>query len=214
MLDTIAVKIADGSLRPIINTTAQNHRRVVLSTEVDNQEEIVLELYHGIGQGVFDHQLLDTIYIDHVPPRARKDLDIVLSVLVNDIGELDVRVSIEGTGISFGRTYSLNEPIPVVDLNQYITPDRNVDLSSIDPESTDAMGPIDEDFVLGIDHYISYKKEDVRRDEWVRAKKKINKGVRISGFLMYVLVIIGGLLLIAFFIYLGISLPALPPLEV
>lgn len=214
MLDTIALKIADGSLRPIINTTAQNHRRVVLSTEADNQEKIVVELYHGVGREVFDHQLIDTISIDHIPSRIRQDLDIVLNLSVSDAGELDVRISIEGTNIAFGNTYNLAEPAPVVDLDSYILVDESVDLSTVPAETTETIGPIDEDFVLGIDPYISYKKEDVRREEWGRAKKKINKGMRISGFLTYVLIITSGLLLLAFLVYLGIVLTPLPPLEV
>lgn len=214
MLDTVALKIADGSLRPLIKTTTQGNRRVVLSTEVDHQEGVVIELYHGIGQGVFDHQLLDTISIDSIPQRIRQDLDIVLNLSVNDTGELSVRVSVDGTDISYGRTYSINEPVVSVDLEPYLISDRNVDLPSVSPEKIEATSPIDEEFVLGIDPYISYQKEDIRREDWSRKKKSINKGVRVSAFCVYLLITLGGLLLLAFFVYLGIALPPLPPLEV
>lgn len=214
MLDTVAIRMADGSLRPVINTSVQNYRRIILSPEIDNQDEVVIELHRGVGQGMFDNQLLDTIRLEHIPPRARDDLDVVLNLTATDLRELDVRVTISGTNISYGCTYNLSEKVNTVDVEQYVMPEKNADLSSPGPEASEASSPIDEDFVLGIDPCISYKREDIRREEWKQTKKKIRKGMRISGFVACVVLALGGFLLLSFFVYQGIVLPPLPPLVV
>lgn len=216
MLDTIAIKVADGSLKPIISTSAQAHRRIILSTESDNQEAITIELYRGVGQEMFDNQLLDTISIDRIPLRTREELDIALTLKVNDSSELDVRVNVEGAEASYGHTYNLREPIQKIDLDEYAAPSNpNTPLPAPPaPEEINVAPAIDKDFILGIDPYISYNKDDIRRAEWTRRRDKIGKGIRASSFVLCVLLVTATVLLLSFITYQGIVLPPLPPLEV
>lgn len=213
MLDTVAVRVADGALRPVINTTAKASRRIVLSVAPDNQDEIMLELYRGAGKEVFDQQLLDVILIEYIPPHHQMDIDILLSLSVDDAGQLNVRISVEGTNISLGCTYNLWQKTPLPDLRTYITRSNAAVAEPALVDDTQAASPIDENFVLGIDPHISYNKEDIRKEDRARAAKKIKTGIKISSFLLYLVIILGGLLLLAFIVYLSIETPPLPPLE-
>ena len=213
MTDTVAIKMADGSFKPLINITTRSKKRVVLSMTSQWEEGIQLDFYHGIGKELFDQRLLDTIVIEDIPRNLKGDLDIAVYLSVDDTRMLDMHLAIEGSIISLGRTYSFKQLEKPVDIQQYATDSADSTLEKPNIESVHPAGPIDEDFILGIDPCISYDKNDIRREEWKQKKKKIDKGVKISFFSICVITIIGIICVLSFLVYLGIRIPAIPPLQ-
>ena len=211
--DTVAIKMADGSFKPLINIMTRSKKRVVLSMASHWQEEIELDFYHGIGKELFDQSLLDTIVIEDIPHNLKGDLDIALYLSVDDTRTLDIHITVEGSTISMGRTYSFKQLEAPVDIQQYTIDSSHNAIDAPRIEHVNPAKPIDEDFVLGIDPYISYDKDVIRREEWQKTKKKINKGMRISFFAICIITAIGIICLLSFLVYLGIRIPAIPPLQ-
>ena len=213
MTDTVAIKMADGSFKPLINIATRSKKRVVLSMLSHWEEGIELDFYHGIGKELFDQRLLDSIIIEDIPRNLKGDLDIALYLSVDDTRILDMHLAIEGSNISLGRTYSFKQLEAPVDIQQYTTDSSHNAIEAPHIERLHPAEPIDKDFVLGIDPYISYDKNDIRREEWERTKKKINKGLKLSVFSICVITIIGIICVLSFLVYLGIRIPAIPPLQ-
>jgi len=213
VIDTIALKVADGSLKPLINLSSRSRKRVVLSATSDWQEGIEIELYYGFGKELFDRQLLDTLNIEHLPRELKCDLDIALNISVDDNRVVDLRLVVEGTNISLGRTYDMKAAQESINIAHYVDESASEEITLAPEEDAYPALPIDEDFVLGIDPYVSYDREEFLREEWEKKKQKLKRHARVSAVALYVVVFVGVVLLFSFLIYLGIRLPPLPPLR-
>lgn len=211
MADTIAIRLADGILSPIINVFAKNKKRLFLTTEVDEQNEIAIDIFFGEGREMLEARAIETIVLENIPQQKQGEPDVALTISIDEDKMCDIHVVIEGTNISAGKTINLRETPQLEDISEYKSSTR-VNPVEKSPEDFQSIKPIDEDFVLGIDPNVSYDLEDVNREKRQERNKKIKKGIKINLFVLCLLISIFGLLVLAFFVFLGTQILPLPPL--
>ena len=222
MADTVAIKTADGSFYILFNVNFRGKKRMVLTTERDEQDEISIEFYRSKGVDMLNPKLMEIITLENLPKLERGELDVNLTVELSDEQVCEIHAEIEGTGISSGKSLDLkrsSQPTDITALER--TEHETAEGEDIEEPAaagtTEAGGepiqPIDEDFVLGIDPNISYDRETVRAERRVKRRKRAVKKMYLPMIILYLLVGAGALILLAFFIFLGIQVPPLPVLE-
>jgi hypothetical protein len=85
---TIGIKLADGTFYPIVSTESAGAKELGLTTVQGNQPEVRIDLYRGDGpDGVFDSETieyLDTLRLDQLLPHPAGDVDIGLTVILDE----------------------------------------------------------------------------------------------------------------------------------
>ncbi len=219
MADTVAIKTADESFYILFNVNFRGKKRMVLTTERDEQDEISIEFYRSKGVDMLNPKLMEIITLENLPKLERGALDVNLTVELNDEQVCEIHAEIEGTGISSGKSLDLKRSSQPTDITALEKEEQEMVGEGIEEPSEGTTGaeqpiqPIDEDFVLGIDPNISYDRETVRAERRVKRRKRAVKKLYLPMIILYLLVGAGALILLAFFIFLGIQVPPLPVLE-
>jgi hypothetical protein len=95
---TIGIKIADGSFYPVIEADSRGTRKLILTTSIDNQKKVQVDLYRGNGSSISEARYIGSLTIENVLPAAQGEPEIELLVGIGDDGQLMAEAFDPSTG--------------------------------------------------------------------------------------------------------------------
>ena len=205
---TVAIKLADGSFYPLVNSNFKGHKQATLATEVDGQEEVTIELYQGQGSDIIDPTHLETLVLRNLPARTQGDLDIVLDLTIGDQHTMRVHASEPLSGVTAEAQVSFidttKDPERLSSFIDTTTPDA-------EPDAEEAPHTAASEFIASIDPQVSYDRVDTLKKERSRGKS-LKKWIRISVVVVCTIIIVTTILLLVYFIFNTVQTPPPPPL--
>jgi molecular chaperone DnaK (HSP70) len=85
----IAVQIANGTFVPVLNTSSNKRRRLVVTTVRDNQTNVKIELFRGSDESMSDPEYVGSLIIENIEPTESGGPDISVLLGVDDSGNLN-----------------------------------------------------------------------------------------------------------------------------
>ncbi|MFW5688198.1 MAG: Hsp70 family protein [Spirochaetota bacterium] len=85
----IAVQIANGTFVPVLSTSSNKRRRLVVTTVRDNQTNVKIELYRGSGESMEDAEYVGSLVIDNIDPSDAGTPDVSVLLGVDESGNLN-----------------------------------------------------------------------------------------------------------------------------
>jgi hypothetical protein len=81
---TIGIKLADDTFYPIVSTDSPGTKELGLTTVQENQSEVRVDLYRGDDLAPGTVEYLDTLRLDQLQPHPAGDLDIDLTLTLDE----------------------------------------------------------------------------------------------------------------------------------
>ncbi len=210
MIETVAIKLADGNLYPLLNSKFQGHMRVVITTEVDAQEEARVEFFRGTGSDMEDPVQLDILILENITARPKGDLDLTLILSISSEQILEVTLSDPLSGNSASKSIHLQSSQAPIMLESFETTDTSSNIEEV-TDTKEAQEPIDSEFIAGIDPQVSYDRIDKIKERGKRGGSFKKKAVALAVALCVVGVLCA-ILLLAYLFFESLRVPPLPPL--
>jgi LysM repeat protein len=104
---TISIKVADGTLYPVLEQGFTGTKRLVVTTAKDNQQKVQIDLYRGNDAALSDARYVGSLIIENIPPASHGEPEIELSIGIDDDGSLIAEASDNRTGESQSFSASL-----------------------------------------------------------------------------------------------------------
>ena len=97
-MKTIGIKLADGSFYPILEEGTAKTYQLDLTTVKDGQTKVQIDLYRSATGTMEDAEYVDTLEVSNLVPHPNGEVELHLSVGLNENNELDAKVVDEETG--------------------------------------------------------------------------------------------------------------------
>lgn len=97
-MKTIGIKLADGSFYPILEEGTAKTYQLDLTTVKDDQTKVQIDLYRSENCTMDDAEYVDTLEVTNLVPHPNGEVELHLSVGLNENNELDAKVVDEETG--------------------------------------------------------------------------------------------------------------------
>jgi Hsp70 protein len=137
----IAVRIANGSFVPIMDTSSKTRRRLVLTTIRDDQTNVQIDLYRGVTEDMENAEYVGSLMIENIEAAPKGQADVALLLGVDESGNLNATA----TDKNSGEYQSLSVSLESIDQDGYDVPDFELS----DEELTlDDLSMDEEDFSL------------------------------------------------------------------
>ena len=94
----IAVQIANGTFVPVLNTSSNKRRRLVVTTVRDNQTNVKIELFRGSDESMSDPEYVGSLIIENIDPTESGGPDISVLLGVDDSGSLNATATDTSSG--------------------------------------------------------------------------------------------------------------------
>ncbi len=94
----IAVRVANGSFVPVLETSSRTRRRLVLTTIRDNQTSVQIDLYRGADEGMENAEYIGSLMIESIDADAKGQADIVLLLGIDESGNLNATATDKKSG--------------------------------------------------------------------------------------------------------------------
>ena len=94
----IAVRIANGSFVPILDTSQRTRRRLVLTTIRDNQTSVQIDLHRGADEDMENAEYIGSLMIENIEATAKGQADIALLIGVDESGNLNATATDKNSG--------------------------------------------------------------------------------------------------------------------
>jgi len=94
----IAVRVANGSFVPILETSSTTRRRLVLTTIRDDQTSVQIDLYRGADEGMENAEYIGSLMIESIEAVAKGEADIALLLGVDESGNLNATATDKKSG--------------------------------------------------------------------------------------------------------------------
>ena len=210
MIETVAIKLADGNLYPLLNSKFRGHMRVVITTEVDAQEEVRVEFFRGSGSDMENPVQLDTLILENITSQPQGALDLALILSINTEQTLEATLSDPLSGSSTSKSINLQATLAPIELESFETTDTSSNIEEV-TDTKEAHEPIDPEFIAGIDPQVSYDRIDKvkERRAGVGSFKKRATALVVA---LCVIGILSAVLLLAYLFFESLRVPPLPPL--
>ena len=94
MADSIGIKMADGSLYPVLEKGFVGDKKLVLTTVRDDQTEVHIDLYHGAAEEAVDSsKYIGSLIIENIDPSPKGDPEIAVQLGKTEEGTLNASAS-------------------------------------------------------------------------------------------------------------------------
>jgi molecular chaperone DnaK (HSP70) len=103
----IAVRVANGSLIQVLDTSSRTRRRLVLTTIRDGQTSVKIDLYRASAEDMDNAEYISSLTIDDIEPAEKGTPDIALLLGVDDAGNLNATAIDKKSGESQSLSVSL-----------------------------------------------------------------------------------------------------------
>lgn len=97
-MKTIGIKLADGTFYPILEEGTAKTYQLDLTTVKDGQTKVQIDLYRSATGTMDDAEYVDTLEVTNLVPHPNGEVELHLSVGLNENNELDAKVVDEETG--------------------------------------------------------------------------------------------------------------------
>lgn len=125
-MSTIGIRVADGSLYPVLTSGDYHTKKLVLSTAKDNQVNVRIDLYKGEGQNLESARCIGTIVLDNISSAPKGDTEIDFLVSLDAQGVL----SASATDPQSGESQSLSlTTVPIEEDEVFEMSDPGMDYS-------------------------------------------------------------------------------------
>ncbi len=94
----IAVRIANGSFVPILDTSQRTRRRLVLTTIRDNQTSVQIDLHRGADEDMENAEYIGSLMIENIEAAVKGQADIALLIGVDESGNLNATATDKNSG--------------------------------------------------------------------------------------------------------------------
>ncbi len=197
---SIGIKIADGSLYPVLEEDFKGQKRLILTTVRDNQKTVQIDLYRGEGEKAEKTGYIGSLIIENLKdaPKGEPEIEVVLGV--DEEGNLTAEANDLFSGEKQSLSVSL-ESIPSGGFPE--VPEFDIEEAGV-PGGIEAPERLEDTLLTGETYPISPKD---RRKEHL-AKRKL-KPLFLIGFVLLGLLLIAG---IAFLIFNSMDGPSIPSL--
>ena len=207
MADSIGIKMADGSLYPVLEQGFVGDKQLVLTTVRDDQTEVHIDLYHGAGeQAVESSKYIGSLIIENIQSSPKGDPEIMVLLGKGDDGTLNASASDRLTGEEQSLSVSLTsveveEMFEIPDFEFEKSGDEDAETA---PDETEEEEP---DRDLRGESYPLV--EEDRRLQPAEALRRRNPLLLVL-LLIAALAVVGG---VTYLIFLAINGPGVPDLE-
>ncbi len=94
----IAVRVANGSFVPILETSSKTRRRLVLTTIRDDQTSVQIDLYRGADEGMENAEYVGSLMIENIEAAVKGQADIALLLGIDESGNLNATATDKNSG--------------------------------------------------------------------------------------------------------------------
>lgn len=94
----IAVRIANGSFVPILDTSQSTRRRLVLTTIRDNQTSVQIDLHRGADENMENAEYIGSLMIENIEAATKGQADVALLIGVDESGNLNATATDKNSG--------------------------------------------------------------------------------------------------------------------
>ena len=94
----IAVRVANGSFVPILETSSRTRRRLVLTTIRDDQTSVQIDLYRGADEGMENAEYVGSLMIENIEAAVKGQADIALLLGIDESGNLNATATDKNSG--------------------------------------------------------------------------------------------------------------------
>ncbi len=94
----IGIKLADGSFYPIMEDGLSGSKKLGLTTVMDNQTKIVVDLYRSKNGTMEDAEYIDSLQIENLVAHPKVSMDIPLTIKLDENNKLSAELTDPETG--------------------------------------------------------------------------------------------------------------------
>nr|MQY76615.1 Hsp70 family protein [Spirochaeta sp.] len=200
--ENIGIKVADGTIFPVIEEGFSGQKKLILTTVRDNQTAVQIDLYKGGGEKAEQGNYVATLVIENIPasPKGNPEVEVVLGV--DDSGNLNARASDIITGEQQSLSVSLES---LSSQGSYDSPEFALDEELPESQGSESVNDFEQELLTGETYPII---DSDRRREYIERKKR--NPLLLIGFVVLCLFLIA---ILAFFIYKGLQGTGVPALQ-
>ena len=139
-MDTIGIKLADGTFYPILEDGKPEKKNISLTTVKDNQTIVHVDLFRSPTGTMQDAQYIDTLEIDNLNPHTNGEPSLNFDIELGEDGSLSAAIDDPETGTQASRQVSLSALAGIVSEKK---PAHDSDLSLKDSDADAIEEPIE-----------------------------------------------------------------------
>ena len=106
-MNTIGIKLADGSFYSILDDGKPSEKALVLTTAKDNQTRVLVDLYRSATDSMEDAEYVDSLQIDNLVEHPNGSANISLNIALDENGKLSATINDPETGASSSSNITL-----------------------------------------------------------------------------------------------------------
>ena len=106
-MESIGIKLADGSFYPILEDGKPEKKNLSLTTVKDNQRTVHVDLYRSKSGSMDDAEYVDTLEITNLNPHGNGEPSLTLDIELDADNKLNARINDPETGIESVKNVSL-----------------------------------------------------------------------------------------------------------
>ncbi len=203
--ENIGIKVADGTIFPVIEEGFSGQKKLILTTVRDNQTAVQIDLYKGGVEQAEQGNYVGTLVIENIEPAPKGNPEVEVVLGVDDSGNLNARASDILTGERQSLSVSLESLSPQ---GSYDIPEFGFDeelSENQESQESEGMNDYEQELLTGETYPIV---DSDRRREYIERKKR--NPLFLIGFVVLCLFLIA---ILAFFIYRGLQGTGVPALQ-
>jgi len=200
--ENIGIRVADGTIFPVIEEGFSGQKKLILTTARDNQTAVQIDLYKGGGEKAEQDNYVGTLVIENITPAPKGNPEVEVVLGVDDSGNLNARASDILTGEQQSLSVSLESLLPQ---GSYDIPELAFDEELTESQERESVNNFEQELLTGETYPII---DSDRRREYIERKKR--NPLLLIGFMVLCLFLIA---ILAFFIYMGLKGTGVPALQ-
>lgn len=139
----VGVRIADGTYVPVLESSSNRRRRLVLTTVREGQTSVHVGLFKDVDESFSNPQFIGNLSVDNIPPAESGSADVTLVLGTDELGNINATLTDVQTGEYQSLSASLDESEPISDPGD----ESDFDLSDQDLSFDDELS-LDDDLSL------------------------------------------------------------------
>ncbi|MBR1912386.1 MAG: LysM peptidoglycan-binding domain-containing protein [Treponema sp.] len=111
-MESIGIKLADGSFYPILEDGKPEKKNLALTTVKDNQTTVHVDLYRSQSGSMDDAEYVDTLEITNLNPHGNGEPSLTLDIELDNENKLNARINDPETGLESVKNVTLVSRTP------------------------------------------------------------------------------------------------------
>ena len=106
-MKTIGIKLADGSVYPVLEDNTPSEKKLELTTAHNNQTKVMVDLYRSATCSMDDAEYVDSLQIENLVARPNGEADIKFTISLDEDNQLSAKIVDSETGNESNTTITL-----------------------------------------------------------------------------------------------------------